>query len=124
MPMKPQCQCNERPPLVDVSKGWKEFVAGLSEIDAGNWVYLKKCPACGQLWRVDEWDKYQPQYAIKLSVSENWQAFDAVPLIKNMMIENRGGVSDKLCNWSNCSGKQVNGSAFCVDHLYKTGARI
>ena len=106
-----------------MSKEGKELVAEFSELDVGNWVYLMKCPTCGQLWRVDEWDKYQPQYAVKLPTSENWQAFEAIPLIKKKIVENRGGISEQLCMWRNCNEKQVNGSAFCVDHLYETGAR-
>ncbi|MBG21926.1 MAG: metal-binding protein [Idiomarinaceae bacterium] len=121
--MKAPCQCKESPELVDLSKEGKELVAEFSELDVGNWVYLMKCPTCGQLWRVDEWDKYQPQYAVKLPTSENWQAFEAIPLIKKKMVENRGGISEQLCMWRNCNEKQVNGSAFCVDHLYETGAR-
>ena len=121
--MNTQCQCREAPALVDLSEQGKELVAGLSQLEIGDWVYLMKCPVCGQLWRVDEWDKYQPQYAVKLPGIENWKAFDAVPLIKQKIIENRGGVLEKSCMWRNCEEKQVNGSAFCVNHLYETGAR-
>ena len=121
--MNTQCQCREAPAVVDLSEQGKEFVAGFSQLEIGDWVYLMKCPVCGQLWRVDEWDKYQTQYAVKLPGFDNWQAFDAVPLIKQKMIENRGGVEENSCTWRNCEEKQVNGSAFCVHHLYETGAR-
>ena len=121
--MKAECQCKQLQPLVDLENVGKEWMADFTEIEVGNWVHLQRCPVCGQLWRVDAWDKYQPQYAVKLSTSDGWQAFDATPLLKRQMIENRGGVSNERCMWRNCEAKQVKGSAFCVEHLYETGAR-
>jgi hypothetical protein len=73
---------------------------------------------------VDEWDKYQTLYAIKVPSKDNWEKFDGTFLIKERMIQNRGGLEvDVKCIWENCGLNAVLGSTYCVDHLYDTGAR-
>ena len=95
----------------------------LNQLDVGDWVLLMQCPDCKQLYKVDEWDKYQTCYAVKIPVSENWVSFDSVSIIKEQMVKNRGGLTNDPCMWSGCEIKQVKGSAFCVNHLYSGGTR-
>ncbi|MDX2425669.1 MAG: hypothetical protein QNK15_05380 [Cycloclasticus sp.] len=82
-----------------------------------------RCPECGQYYKVDEWDKYQTCYAVKIPSQDNWESFDSESLIKDQMTVNRGGLTNDSCMWSGCNLKQVKGSAYCVNHLYSTGAR-
>jgi hypothetical protein len=99
------------------------FEAGTDKIAAENWVRLHRCRSCGQLWRIDEWDKYQTRFVVRVPSAEAWETFDPVELQKQFLITSRGGLSDAKCVWSGCRNPQVKGVAYCADHLFQTGAR-
>ena len=117
------CSCEEQPTLVDISNAHSDFTGKLKEIAVGNWVMLMQCPDCNQLWKVDAWDKLQSLYAVKIANDSEWENFDSEALIKERIIENRGGLTPLECMRSGCNQKQVKGSAFCINHLYETGTR-
>ncbi len=117
------CYCQKQTELIDVQDAPQGFEASLIKKDIGNWVYLMECPECGQLWRVDARDKYQTQFAIKLSSVEGWESIDSVPQQKELLLQARGGITDEICIWAGCNGKRVKGVVYCVDHLYETDAR-
>jgi hypothetical protein len=121
MPEGTMCNCNEQATLIDISNNHAEFKSKLNQLEVGNWVLLMQCPDCNQLYKVDEWDKYQRCYAVKISSSESWEQFDSEALIKEQMIKNRGGLTNYQCMWAGCNIKQVKGSAYCVNHLYSGG---
>jgi hypothetical protein len=116
------CPCSKLPSLVKVDADQK-LMMRLAELATGNWVRLCRCRRCGQLWRVDEWDKYQIQFAVKIADSSGWQEFDSEPLRKQFLVESRGGVTEESCNWAGCEKHRLKGVAYCVDHLYATGTR-
>jgi hypothetical protein len=118
------CNCKEQSELIDISGDHEDFKAKLKEVDTGDRLLLMSCPDCNQLWKVDNWGDYEPCYAVKILTPENWVDFDSDELIKNKMIENRGGLSGKYCLWSKCEDKQVNGETLCIEHLWKTGTRV
>lgn len=117
------CNCENLKTLVDISNDYSAFKNKLEQLEVGAWVLLMQCLDCGQFWKVDEWDKYQSIYAVKVSNRHGWEEFDSEALIKERMIENRGGLTESECMQAGCGLKQVKGSAFCVEHLYKVGAR-
>jgi len=117
------CKCQSLEKIFDLEEGPKDFVNSLSEVDQGSWVTLFRCPICGQYWRVNEWDKYQTQFAIKLDSDSNWEDLDATQLEKGYLLKSRGGTTQDECIWAKCQNKQVKGVMYCVDHLYETGAR-
>ena len=118
-----RCSCNKQQMLVDITSSHSSFKANLNEVEVGNWVMLMECLECNQLWKVDEWDKYQTLYAVKIQKRNGWEEFDSKSMIKEKMILNRGGLVDTKCMWAGCTKKQVVKSAYCIDHLYETGAR-
>jgi hypothetical protein len=118
-----KCICIQRNPLVEITDSYQGFTETLNTIELGNWVKLMQCSECLQYWKVDEWDKYQALYAVKIQSKDRWGKYDATLLIKERMIQNRGGLESVKCMWENCSLNAVRGSAYCVDHLYDTGAR-
>ncbi|AHK16283.1 hypothetical protein [Thalassolituus oleivorans] len=123
MPREAMCNCNEQPTLIDISENYSDFKSKLQQLVVGDWVLLMQCPDCKQLYRVDECDKYQTCYAVKIPSRENWEAFDSESLIREQIVQNRGGLTNELCMWSGCDIKQVKGSAYCANHLYSGGAR-
>lgn len=123
MPNQNMCNCNDQPNLFDISNNNSDFKSKLNQLEIGDWVLLMQCPDCKQLYKVDEWDKYQTSYAIKLPSSKNWESFDSKSMIKEKMVKDRGGLSKEKCMWAGCHIKQVKGSAYCVNHLYEGGAR-
>ena len=121
--MKTDCLCQSETDLVEITNNYTDFIAKFVEVALGNWVKLMECPRCRQLWKVDVRDKYQTVYAVKIASKADWEHFDSKALIKARMIENRGGLADEKCMWAKCNNPQVKKSAYCVDHLYATGAR-
>lgn len=117
------CQCQELAELVDISSDDTRFKSKLHLLEVGDCILLMSCPSCRQLWRVDPADKYQTCYAVKLPSNEDWQYFNAEARIKQRMVQNRGGLGHAKCIWAGCSSPSVNGVVYCVDHLWRSGAR-
>ncbi|PSJ48303.1 metal-binding protein [Zobellella taiwanensis] len=117
------CKCESFGILVEISNSYSEFTNNLEPISYGNWVKLMKCSKCSQLWVVEEWDKYQSIHAVKIGSELNWESFDYSSQIKEKMIENRGGLGTSRCLHVGCSNMQVKTSAYCIQHLYASGAR-
>src|SRR5450830_1005187 len=109
-----QCSCDNKPDLIEIGQNYTEFVSGMRHLEAGDWVKLLQCVACGQLWRTDEWDKYQTPYACKLVSREEWKSTDVESLIKESMVKNHGGLDTSLCLANNCQQYALKGRAYCV----------
>jgi hypothetical protein len=117
------CQCSTLPETIYLESKPSGFDLTLVELAVGNWVKLFRCSACKQLWRIDEWDKYQTQFAAKVPDIEAWESYDTTPFQKQLLLQSRGGLSNDICNWAACGKPAVKGVAFCIDHLFETGAR-
>lgn len=116
------CDCRDHPAIRRIDGTLPALFPGFRCVDAAHWRALLQCPTCGQLWAVDEWDKYQIQLAVKVANAEGWSASDEA-LRKEYLAQSRGENTAEKCMWNGCEKNQLNGSAYCVDHLYATGAR-
>lgn len=116
------CQCSQLTTIVRLDD-FPRFGSGLEELETGDWVRLVRCRECGQLWWLDEWDKYQRQFAIKIPQRNGWRDFDTTPLRQEFLVRSRGGLTNERCIWAGCDGRRVRGVVYCADHLFKTGAR-
>jgi hypothetical protein len=92
----------------------KEFVF----IEKKPWYLLYQNNSDKSFWRLDEWDKYQEQFFVKLNSTENWQNFDAKEL-QIELLRNTKGVSDNICIWNNCNRLALQGLAYCERHAYE-----
>jgi len=117
------CNCREQSELIDITDNYAAFCNNLDKLDEEYFVLLMQCKECKQLYRIDAWDKLQTQHARKIFSEENWKTLDSEHLIKELMIKSREGLTQNKCMWANCSKKQVKSSAFCIDHIYSSGAR-
>ena len=117
------CDCRTLPELIDITNRYSSFTKELDQIDSGDWILLMQCKSCKQMYRVDVWDKLQTIYALKITSEENWKTAKSENLIKERIIQNRGGITEDNCVWKDCDEKQVEGSAFCVNHIYSSGVR-
>jgi hypothetical protein len=99
------------------------FQDTLSKISSKEWLNLHLCECCNQLWVIDEWDKYVVQVATKTDNKEDWHSSNSIKLRKNLLLESRGGTTDEECIWADCNYSRVLGVAYCINHLYDTGAR-
>jgi hypothetical protein len=123
------CFCSKLPQLVKadqlVNAGVNLFVHFDTMQSGGgnNWTNLIRCRHCEQHWRIDVSDKYQIQFAVKIDDINHWQEFDDLPLRKKFLLESRGGLTEEKCIWQGCSNYRVKGVAYCLDHLFQTGAR-
>ncbi|WP_139133229.1 metal-binding protein [Pandoraea sp. ISTKB] len=120
---KMKCDCDSHPAIRSVNGTLHTLFPGFRHEDAAHWRSLLRCPACGQLWAVDEWEKHQVQLAVKVADVQGWRASDEA-LRKERLTQSRGENAVVKCLWSGCEKYQLNGSAYCVDHLYATGAKV
>jgi hypothetical protein len=116
------CRCDKFPDLFKLDS-YTEFEQGTERVAVGNWIRLHRCKTCNLLWRIDEWDKYQIQFAAKVPSIDGWESFDTSKLQKDFLIKSRGGLVQAECAWVGCKNLQVKGAAYCADHLFETGAR-
>ena len=115
------CTCSQLPDIVKLDS--HSHIGHFDELETGNWVRLVRCPRCGQLWSVDERDKYHVPFAIRIPQREGWLEFDTTPLRRQYLTQSRGGLTDEKCIWLGCEQRRVRGVVYCADHLYQTGAR-
>ena len=118
-----KCQCHSLPEAFYLEDGPKGFEKSLISKDTGNWVWLGLCPECGAYWSVEEWDKYSHQVIIRVADKDAWQDQDTVGIGKQLLLKSRGGLTEEECIWKGCHHKRVKDVAYCLDHLWDTGAR-
>lgn len=117
------CQCAKLPDIFKLDTH-PEIERQAPETAVGSFVTLHRCGACGQEWRIDAWDKYQPQFVVRIPEGSDWMAFDSTELQKSFLVGSRGGLKKVPCQWAGCRRPQVQGEVvYCVEHLYETGAR-
>jgi hypothetical protein len=119
-----KCSCANLPDAFYVEDGPKGFVEALVERDysSENWKRLYECPTCTARWVVDEWDKYAHQVASRVRDRRRWDE-ESEAERKNLLLKSRGGLTEEECARLGCEKKKVRGVAYCIDHLYATGAR-
>ena len=119
-----QCSCDHVPHAFfadEAPAGWRE---SLQRDAQGNWKTLERCPTCGRRFALDVWDKYQPQVVIRVHDVERWETeADDVVFRKALLLRARGGHQVGTCGWADCTQPKVRGVAYCLDHLWSTGAR-
>jgi hypothetical protein len=116
------CECSQLPTIVRLDQH-PSIEHDSEELERDSWFWLVRCRSCGQLWSLDEWEKLQRQFAIKVPRREGWREFDTTPLRKQYLVQSRGGVTEERCIWQGCEQPRVIGVVYCADHLYQTGAR-
>lgn len=118
------CQCHSQGELVNLTEWYDEFCADKRELEQGDEATLLECPSCRQLWRADIPGKRSVCYAVQIDDRNSWQTFDAAPLVKRLMLHNRKGFGEETCKQAGCKDKVINGSRYCLEHLYASGARL
>lgn len=118
-----KCKCKESPKVEYLNELDDSFKVNLEKIDTGFWVELFECKICGQLWKIDVWNKYQYQFAIKIDDHDKWESFDLTEDKKRLLLKARGGLTNEACIVKDCNKKCVKGVVYCIDHLYNTGVR-
>ena len=89
-----------------------------------NWRELLRCKVCGTYWRIDAADKYQERFAWKIGqYRADWAIPDFPDREKGLLLGRRDGETAEKCIWLGCDKNRVRGVAYCIDHLYATGAR-
>lgn len=86
-------------------------------IDRKDWYRLYRNKKDNSYWRLDEWDKYQEQFFVRLESIENWAAYDDKELRIELLKQNRG-TADVKCTWKDCQKKALTDMAICEFHAY------
>jgi len=98
------------------------FFESLPILEIGNWVKLRQCSSCSQLWSIDEWDKGNISFARKCLNRTNWEEID-IEAQKLYLLQSRGIQETVTCMQAGCHKPALKGVVFCVDHLYNMGWR-
>jgi hypothetical protein len=117
-----KCICGSLLEVFYLDSAGAGFMQPLRERSAENWKRLYQCESCGVYWAVDEWDKYAHQVASRVSSPTEWDTASDQQR-KKLLLQARGGLTSEKCIWAGCAALRVKGVAFCIDHLYATGAR-
>ena len=119
------CQCAKLPDafyLDTAPTGFAESLKAKHHFAGEDWKRLCVCKVCDASWALDEWDKGHDQVASRVKDPSKWNV-ESEDMRKHLLLESRGGLTDERCVWQDCQGNQVKGVAYCLDHLYATGAR-
>ena len=121
------CSCEELPVYTyypaerGLSRKLRPFVATVAK---SNWRELFRCEFCATHWRIDVEDKFQQRFVWKVGNDrEDWATIEFIEEEKKLLLQRRGGETAGECAWIGCVKKKVKGVAYCMDHLYATGAR-
>lgn len=76
-------------------------------IDQKNWYRLYQNKTDNSFWRLDEWDKNQVQFFIRLGSKENWSEFNDRTLRMELLKKSRG-TSEENCSWKDCERNALN----------------
>jgi len=118
-----KCNCHNLPDIFYIDQAPHGFAESLHQEDIGNWLRLYSCPSCGTLWVIDEWEKYQDQVVSRIKDRTDWSGQERTAERKQLLLKSRGGRAEETCIWSGCNAKRIKGVVYCLDHLWKTGAR-
>jgi hypothetical protein len=116
------CACATLPNAFYGSEAPAGFLDSLEEQACSDWRRLCICPECGTPWAVDEWDKFAVQVACRVGDPAVWPQ-EIERARRTLLLQSRGGLTDQVCMWKGCDRKRVKGSAYCLEHLFDTGAR-
>jgi hypothetical protein len=87
-------------------------------IDESGWRKYVQCCICNQIWLVDEFDKLQYLFAIKVDEKLNKEQYEKIiiRLRYEVLCERFGGESIEVCSWYQCKNKALNGLKICYLH--------
>ncbi len=118
------CRCQTMPKALLVADQPANWVDTLEHVESDNWNILRSCKGCRQLWSVELFDRLQPQVAIRVTERGRWlEEGECVDTRKQLLLQSRGGTQVEPCAWLACSDEPVVGVAYCLNHLWQTGAR-
>jgi hypothetical protein len=97
-----------------------EFEDRLTPLDraAEGWIVIAVCVDCGQIWQVDQPDKYQVALAIKARDAASWDTVADRTGRLEYLRRSFGGDDSAGCVWAGCGARALRGIAMCVEHAY------
>ena len=118
------CHCEQIPETLFLDEAPLDWFDRLSEVATGDWKTLRRCTLCSHLFAVDAWDKGQDQVVVRVTYLAHWQEeADSVNRRKALLLRSRGGLDTGACAWAGCGSPRVRRVAYCLDHLWGSGAR-
>jgi hypothetical protein len=69
-------------------------------------------------WRLDNYDKYQERFLVKLESQNNWTNYNSKELQIELLLKTKG-LSDKKCIWNYCDKLALKGLVYCERHAYE-----
>lgn len=117
------CSCQQQKNIVNISDWHEEFCQPKNLLASNDTHHFYQCDQCAQEWLIDKANLRNVAYAYKMESAKDWQNFDTTMLIKQQMLYNRQGYSDEM-HCRKCENAAVNGSVYCLDHLFESGARV
>jgi hypothetical protein len=101
--------------------GWRtsKYFVSMPKIGEANegWRSILQCSECGQYWLVDEFDKAQSLFAIKIDNPNKPEESRLLEIHEQALLEKHGGESEQNCMFAGCGNKAVKDFAFCAKCL-------
>lgn len=111
--------CDDKPDLMHASNSTSPF-STMERVRCykEHFANLMRCQSCGQLWVVDEWDKYANLAAFKVAtVHDDVEIAGLLSRThERLVILDAGGFSNDDCMWTGCRRKALNGMKVCSQH--------
>ena len=86
-------------------------------IDRKDWYRLYRNKKDNSYWRLDEWDKYQEQFFVRLESTDNWTEYNDQNLRIELLKKHRG-TTDQKCTWKDCDKNALTKMVICEFHAY------
>jgi hypothetical protein len=87
-------------------------------IEKKEWYLLYQNKTDKTYWRLDQYDKLQQQYFVKVDNLERWEDFDDKELRIELLKKTRGVIKEK-CMWSQCERNRLKDLVYCERHAYE-----
>ena len=86
-------------------------------IEQKGWYRLYRNKTNNSFWRLDELDKYQEQFFVKLESTEKWFEFNDKTLRIQLLKKSRG-LSKEKCIWKDYEKNALSKIVYCENHAY------
>ncbi len=104
--------------MEDRVTGWRSdsYFSQMGSIDEINdgWRKVLSCPECSQVWLVDEYDKVQSLFALKIDSPDDLSESKFLDIHKRFLIKEHGGETRETCLMAHCENRAVKDFAFCA----------
>lgn len=117
------CKCSELEDVVRYKRDLSNAISCMPQLPEAprrweRYINYRKCPDCGQIWKVNEFNQAVTQLAIKVPPGVTWDRFDDTELRFGFFRKINCEDGDEVCLWAGCDRKVLLGKHICAQHAF------